>query len=122
MHFVDKQNVDFGDNRERSSSLINRMKNKGRPKPSCLENMTPFVLLIGLGAHAIFEGIAMGSETEAKNAAIFALAIFLHKGAAAMSLGISLTKTFPDRDGFVLKLIAFFASFTPVGIAIGISV
>jgi len=29
-------------------------------KPSCVENMTPFVLLVGLGTHAIFEGIALG--------------------------------------------------------------
>lgn len=31
-------------------------------KPTCLENMTPFVLLIGLGTHAIFEGLALGLE------------------------------------------------------------
>jgi zinc transporter ZupT len=29
-------------------------------KVSCVENMTPFILMIGLGAHAIFEGIAVG--------------------------------------------------------------
>ena len=28
----------------------------------CLANLTPFVLLIGLGAHSVFEGIAMGAE------------------------------------------------------------
>ena len=97
-------------------------KNKGQLATSCLANVTPFVLLIGLGAHSLFEGIAMGIETDAKNVGIIALAIFLHKGVAAMSLGISLTKNFPNRDTFVLLLMAAFASFTPIGIGIGMAI
>lgn len=81
--------------------------------------MTPFVLLIGLGVHAVFEGIALGTESDASSVALFALAIFLHKGAAGMSLGISLARTFPGRDCFVITLLGFFATFTPVGIVIG---
>ena len=95
------------------------MEKKDEGKPGCLENMTPFVLLIGLGVHAVFEGIAMGTETDSGKAAIFALAIFLHKGAAGMSLGISLAKTFPHRDLFVVSLLVFFSTFTPLGIIIG---
>lgn len=30
---------------------------------SCVENMTPFVLMIALGVHATFEGIAVGIES-----------------------------------------------------------
>ena len=33
-------------------------------KPRCLVNMTPFVLLIGLGTHAIFEGLALGLQDD----------------------------------------------------------
>ena len=29
---------------------------------SCVENLTPFVLMIALGVHALFEGIAVGIE------------------------------------------------------------
>jgi zinc transporter ZupT len=57
--------------------------------------MTPFVLLIGLGTHSIFEGLAVGISGDTSEVLIFALAIVLHKGAAGMSLGISMAQTFP---------------------------
>lgn len=82
--------------------------------------MTPFVLLIGLGAHAVFEGIAMGLEADASKVFLFALAIFFHKGAAGMSLGISMKKTFVDRDCFIISLLVMFSLFTPVGLCLGI--
>ena len=43
----------------------------------------------------------------------------MHKGAAAISLGISLAKTFPNKDSFILKLLLVFSSFTPVGVILG---
>ena len=57
--------------------------------------MQPFVLMIGLGIHSIFEGLAVGISDDLTDVLIMGLAIFLHKGAAAMSLGISMAKTFP---------------------------
>ena len=65
-------------------------------KPSCIENMTPFVLMIGLGVHATFEGLSLGMSSDFDSTLLFAIAIVLHKGAAGMSLGISMGKTFPD--------------------------
>jgi len=50
---------------------------------------------------------------------LFIVAIFMHKGAAGMSLGISMTKAFPDRNKFVISLMALFSIFTPIGIVIG---
>lgn len=50
---------------------------------------------------------------------IFALAIILHKGAAGMSLGISMGRTFPDEKKFVLFMISLFAIFTPLGVILG---
>ena len=64
---------------------------------TCCDNITPFILMIGLGLHAVFEGMAMGAENRKAKTLIFALAIFLHKGAAGMSFGISLQKAFADR-------------------------
>lgn len=78
------------------------------------------MLLIGLGAHSVFEGIATGAQTTIQDAGMLAVAILLHKGAAAMSLAISLTKAFPDRDCFVIGLITAFSSFTPLGIVLGL--
>ena len=89
-------------------------------KPSCLDNFTPFVLLIGLGTHALFEGIALGVGKELRSVEIFALAIVMHKGAAGMSLGISMAKTFPDEKRFVTLMIVLFGVFTPIGVILGI--
>jgi len=78
------------------------------------------VILIGLGVHSIFEGIATGAEESLTDASLLFLAIILHKGAAALSLAIALQKSFPDRDCYVIGLMTLFASFTPLGIVIGI--
>lgn len=81
--------------------------------------MTPFVLMIGLGIHATFEGLSLGLSTNFSSTAIFALAICLHKGAAGMSLGISMQRTFPGQDNFVIGMMTMFACFTPLGVIIG---
>lgn len=51
-----------------------------------------------------------------------AVAIFLHKGAAGMSLGISMQNTF-GKDGksdtFVICMMVLFALFTPLGVFLG---
>lgn len=88
-------------------------------EPTCADKTKPFVLLVGLGIHSLFEGIALGLLTNINDAWLFALAIFLHKGAAGMSLCISLVKTFPGRDKFVVLLVAIFAACTPLGIGLG---
>ena len=81
--------------------------------------MTPFVILIGLGVHAIFEGLSLGMSKDTKSTLIFAIAIVMHKGAAGMSLGISLAKTFPGEDAFITKMLVLFAIFTPAGVIMG---
>ena len=81
--------------------------------------MTPFILLIGLGVHSIFEGLALGLESDAKDTAVFAFAICVHKGAAAMSLGISIHRSFPGRIGFNVALMTVFSLCTPFGVILG---
>lgn len=84
--------------------------------------MTPFVLLIGLGTHSVFEGLALGLQNDLEKVAIFALAIVVHKGAAGMSLGISMAKTFPTEKSFVAWMIVLFGMFTPIGVILGMIV
>ena len=48
------------------------------------------------------------------------IAIALHKGAAAMSLGISLYKTFDGDFRLILQLLIAFSLATPIGITIGL--
>lgn len=81
--------------------------------------MTPFILMIGLGVHATFEGLSLGIEKDFNKVMIFAIAIVLHKGAAGMSLGISMSQTFPGQDQFIITLLFIFALFTPLGVVIG---
>lgn len=81
--------------------------------------MTPLVLLLGLGAHSLFEGLAVGMADNWEKVGLYVLAIGMHKGAAGMSLGISFVKAFPDRDRMIIGLLGAFALFTPVGIAFG---
>ena len=61
----------------------------------------------------------MGLESDRSGAATFALAIGLHKGAAAMSLGIEFLKSFPNRPYYIASLIFVFSLFTPAGIILG---
>ena len=84
--------------------------------------MTPFILLFGLGTHSIFEGLALGLTNEMEDLVLFVAAILMHKGAAGMSLGISMTKTFPDNGSFAALMIMLFAVFTPLGVVIGMIV
>jgi zinc transporter ZupT len=67
-----------------------------KEKTSCCPNMTPFILMIALSVHSIFEGLALGLTSDFGNVVNMTIAILVHKGAASSSLGISLVKTFPD--------------------------
>ena len=88
----------------------------------CLEKMTPFILLIGLGVHSIFEGLSLGLNQHYKETAVMGLAIILHKGAAGMSLGISMQKTFAKDENstnFIISMMVLFAFMTPLGVFMG---
>jgi len=93
-----------------------------RKAGSCCPNMTPFVLMIALSVHSIFEGIAVGITRDLQDVATLVLAIAIHKGAAASALGISLVKTFPDDFKLCRWLVFTFALATPVGIIIGMCI
>ena len=75
---------------------------------------TAVVLVLALGFHALFEGVAFGLMTEITKAGQLALGVVIHKGAEAISLGGALTKT-----GFslceVAALIFLFSILTPIG-------
>lgn len=79
------------------------------------------MLVLALGVHSIFEGIALGLQESAESAGKLAAGILLHKLAAAVSLGGSFART-----GFNLKviiiLLAIFSITTPLGIIIGMSI
>ena len=54
--------------------------------------------MIALSTHSVFEGIAVGLRDEINEVWTFIIGITLHKWAAAMSLGISMSKNFKDEQ------------------------
>ena len=84
--------------------------------------MSPYLLMLALSVHSVFEGLALGlakTETSCMNMVI---AILAHKGTAALSLGISLVKAFPDDLRLIRWLITIFNIATPLGVVIGMVV
>ena len=73
--------------------------------------------------HAIFEGIALGLTSEFGAMINIMLALILHKPAAALSLGVSLTKNFIDKNEEKkgVMLLTIFAAATPFGIMFGMA-
>ena len=67
----------------------------------------------------MFEGLAAGLQRDLTGVLNMFLAIFIHKSAAALSLGISLVKTFPDDFTMVRWLVFIFSIATPIGVIAG---
>ena len=84
--------------------------------------MTPFVLMIALSVHSIFEGLALGLATTEGGVVNMVIAICIHKSAASLSLGISLVKTFPNDFKLCRWLVFTFSCATPFGVGIGMLV
>lgn len=84
-------------------------------------NLSSFVLLIALSTHAIFEGIALGLTKDLSSTINIMIALIIHKTAASMSLGISISKNFSEEDNSKgMLLLISFALATPIGIALGL--
>ena len=84
--------------------------------------MTPFILMIALSVHSIFEGLALGLQSDLASVTNIVIAICIHKGAASSSLGISLVKTFPENFRLCRQLVFCFSCATPLGVVIGMLV
>jgi zinc transporter ZupT len=56
----------------------------------CGVNVTPLILLVAIGFHSIFEGIALGISKEKSAFINLMIGVILHHIAASISLGVSL--------------------------------
>lgn len=88
-------------------------------KPGCKCNVAPYLLMMALSVHSIFEGMAVGLAQELDEALFLMIAIWAHKGVAGLSLGIALIKTFPEDFRLIRTLVLMFALATPVGVVLG---
>lgn len=86
-------------------------------------NLQSCVLLIALSMHALFEGIALGLTKDFAATINIMLALILHKPAAALSLGVSITKNFVENNEAKkgILMLTVFAMATPIGISLGMA-
>lgn len=70
------------------------MKIHGKPLEKhvllCGVNITPLILLLALGIHSIFEGVALGMSQSISSFINLMIGVTLHHSAACISLGVSL--------------------------------
>lgn len=82
-------------------------------------SITPYVLLLALGFHGFFEGMALGIQSEINDTLSLFLAIAAHKWAASLTLGISFIKiNIPIKQ--LIIMISIFGLIGPFGIAFGL--
>jgi len=84
--------IESSEDSKRMSKLRAHNHGHTETKKSCGEGMAPYILMLALGIHALFEGLAVGINKESDKVQQLIVGIVLHKGAAGMSLGISMTK------------------------------
>lgn len=81
--------------------------------------ITPYILLLALGFHGFFEGMALGIQSDIKDTLSLFLAIAAHKWAASLTLGISFVKAEVVKKQLII-MVLIFAFIGPVGIAFGL--
>lgn len=114
--FVDKANINLTKSQVEAQTHAESHNSDEKPA-KC--NFTPFMLMIALSMHALFEGIAFGLMNNLPNAVNLMLSILIHKFAEAMSISIALQKSFGEFRQ-LLKFIILFAFATPVGTSLGL--
>ncbi|KNC51990.1 zinc transporter ZIP1 [Thecamonas trahens ATCC 50062] len=80
--------------------------------------IVPYLIALLLGIHSLIEGIALGVENSEARASMILLAVLCHKGLAAFSLGVALTRASVPLPRF-FQVMIFFSLMTPVGGLLG---
>jgi zinc transporter 1/2/3 len=78
---------------------------------------SPYVLMLALSVHSVLAGVVLGAARDGGVAILTFCAIGLHKATEGLALGIALAEPLERRRA--LRLVALFASMTPLGIALG---
>ena len=88
----------------------------------CGVNISPLILLIALGFHAIFEGIALGMAKELSTFINLMIGVSIHEAVAVISLGVSCGQH-QTKSKLAIFLIFFSLSLVkPTGIGIGLGI
>ncbi|CAD8074773.1 unnamed protein product [Paramecium primaurelia] len=97
---------------------FNEIQKKTKNKKAKSSNLTPYLLQLAVGIHAIFEGLAIGIESNLSRCIGIALAVFCHKWAEGLTLGLTFKKAKVPHSK-AKKLIVLQALMNPLGISIG---
>ncbi len=80
--------------------------------------ISAYVLLVGLSIHSLLAGIALGAQSEVRGTIAVLVAIVAHKATEGFAIGVSLASS-EVAQAQALRLLAAFATATPIGIALG---
>jgi zinc transporter 1/2/3 len=82
------------------------------------DTLSAYTVLTALSIHSLLAGLALGAQPELTRALVIFVAIVAHKSAAGFALGVSLARS-PVSAAQSWRLVALFASATPIGGLIG---
>ena len=84
-------------------------------------NFRTFILVFAISLHSLFEGLAVGTNSEVQALLQIVIALLIHKSILAFSIGVQLVDAdLPSKT--VLICVAIFAIMAPIGVGIGIGV
>ncbi|XP_040208500.1 zinc transporter ZIP2 isoform X2 [Rana temporaria] len=79
------------------------------------------ILFCSLSIHSVFEGLAIGLQSNYSSALQIAIAVLIHKGIIVFSLSLKLIQSM-TRPAWLITYIVIFSLMSPIGITIGIIV
>lgn len=89
--------------------------------PNSHSNLRTVVLLLAISLHSVFEGLAIGLETDTYKLLELLTAVGIHKSIIALSLGMNLVQT-KFSLAFMIVCAVIFAVAAPLGVGVGMSV
>lgn len=103
---------------EETSPLLSNSSHEHHPRtrPS---SVRATVLLMALSLHSVFEGLALGLQTDIDELMQIFIAVIIHKSIIAFSLGLNLGQSALSRKAIV-TMISVFSLTAPLGGVIGI--
>ncbi|XP_042888553.1 zinc transporter ZIP1-like isoform X2 [Penaeus japonicus] len=78
------------------------------------------IFLVALGMHSVFEGIAVGLQTEKDKVLEFSVAVLVHETVMAFTFGMEVSKSQALSRWTKAFYVLIFTSTIPVGIAMGV--
>ncbi len=88
----------------------------------CGVNISPLILLIALGFHSIFEGIALGMTKQVPNFINLMIGVSIHHAVACISLGVQFGQHQTKSKKAIFFIFFFLSLIESAGIGIGIGI